>query len=86
MSDIAKLKKMLENATTVGELKAVLDEYEDDMPVMKSYNYGDHWSTTVAENLDEVQDNFVKYSSYHRMGKVSEEGFKEEDSIKVLIL
>ncbi len=84
--DKAKLAKFLENAITVDELKEMLDDFEGDMKVVFSYNYGDHWNTAVAENIGEVEDNFIKYSDYHRKAKVSEEGFKEEDSEKVLVI
>jgi len=81
-----KLKRFLDNSITVGELKDILEDYDDDMKVVKAYNYGDHCRTEVAETIGEPEEDFVKYSDYHRMGKVSKEGFKEEDSEKVLVL
>jgi len=38
--------------------------------VMFSYNYGDHWRTTVAEKVEGSEVGPVKYSDYHSMWKV----------------
>lgn len=58
---------------TVGELKALLDQYPESAPVYFTYNYGDHWHTTVAQQVSSVDKGAIKYSDYHNMNKVDDE-------------
>jgi hypothetical protein len=41
-----------------------------DVEVKFSYNYGDHWRTTVAPSVDAVNLGRVVHSAYHDMDKV----------------
>lgn len=59
-----------------------------------SYNYGDHWRTTVAPTVDQVFEGVVERSDYHRMDKLvddedcydEETGDYKEDVRKVVVL
>ena len=51
-----------------------------DAEVHFQYNYGDHWRTQVAPTVDSVETGFVKYSDYHRMHKVAELDYDEDDN------
>ena len=81
-----KLERFLENAITVKELKDMLDDFDDNMKVVFTYNYGDYSRTEVASQVTEVEDGFIEWSEYHRMGKVPEDQYKEEDNEMVLII
>mgnify|MGYP006269680747 CR=1 FL=1 len=65
----------------VAELRELLEGFDEDMEVHFSYNYGDHWHTTVAPRVDEVFEGVVERSDYHRMDKlVDEEDCYDEDT------
>lgn len=77
---------------TVGELKELLDNFDDEMPVLFCYNYGDYWSTVVAETIgaDDVDEGKIFWSSYHNKYKVvlndDYSELTEEDGVDVLII
>lgn len=77
-------------ALTVRELINELEQYGDDMKVQFAYNYGDHWRTTVAAEVNSVDTGHVKHSEYHRMDKVvdlnDEDGDDVGDLKEVVIL
>ena len=64
---------------TVQDLIEQLGYMDKDAEVHFSYNYGDHWRTQVAPTVDSVEPGFVKYSDYHRMHKVVEPDYDDED-------
>lgn len=63
----------------VAELIELLQMENPDAEVHFSYNYGDHWRTQVAPEVDTVETGFVKFSDYHRMPKVVEYDDYETD-------
>jgi hypothetical protein len=69
---------------TVNELKEYLEQFDGDMEVKFSYNFGDYWKTQVAEDISDVEEGYVKYSDYHRMDKIDED--EDEDSERVVLL
>jgi hypothetical protein len=69
---------------TVNELKEYLEQFDGDMEVKFSYNFGDYWRTQVAEDISDVEEGYVKYSDYHRMDKIDED--EDEDSERVVLL
>jgi hypothetical protein len=76
---------------TVGELIERLQRFEESMKVHFAYDYGDHWHTRVAPEVEEVGEVEVEYSDYHRMPKlVSEddriERDRDEDKWKTVII
>ena len=62
---------------TVEELIEWLQECDPEAKVMFSYNYGDHWNSEVAQEPDEVTEEKVTWSDYHRAWKV--ESSDEDD-------
>ena len=44
-----------------------------------AYGYGDHWRTTVAPKVRQVFEGAVEYSEYHRMDKLADDEFEDED-------
>jgi hypothetical protein len=44
-----------------------------------AYGYGDHWRTTVAPKVSQVFEGAVQYSDYHRMDKLADEDFEDEE-------
>lgn len=44
-----------------------------------AYGYGDHWRTTVAPKVRQVFEGAVEYSEYHRMDKLADEDFEDEE-------
>lgn len=67
----------------VSELRVLLAEQEamgnGDKEVHFSYNYGDHWKTTVAPVVDTVKLGKVAMSYYHQMDKVIYPCDEEDD-------
>ena len=62
---------------TVQQLRDQLDmmiaDGNGEMEVMYSYNYGDHWRTTVCGSITCLDVMPVVYSEYHQMDKLDEE-------------
>jgi len=69
---------------TVNELKDILDQFDGDMEVKFSYNYGDYWRTQVAKDISDVKEGYVTYSDYYQMDKIDED--ENEDSKLVILL
>jgi hypothetical protein len=69
----------MEETMTVKELKEELAFMPDDADVQFCYNYGDHWRTTVAAEINHVEEGAVTFSDYHRMDKVVDEDDDDGD-------
>jgi hypothetical protein len=67
----------------VKDLIEQLGYMDQEAEVHFQYNYGDHWRTQVAPSVDSVEMGVVKYSDYHRMPKVVEPDWDEEDADEV---
>ena len=63
----------------VEDLIEELKYMPQDAEVHFQYNYGDHWRTQVAPGVDSVEMGLVEYSDYHRMPKVVEPDWDNED-------
>ena len=63
----------------VQDLIDELKSYNPEAEVHFSYNYGDHWRTEVAPRVGRVDEGVVEYSEYHRMDKMVEEDYDDED-------
>ena len=66
-------------AYTVQDLIDELSGMDPNLEVHFSYNYGDHWRTEVAPAVRSVDVGIVQYSDYHRMPKVVEPDYDDED-------
>lgn len=56
----------LDKVMTVKELRDHLESFEDDDPVLISYDYGDHCHTEVAEKIRAIETINAKWSDYHK--------------------
>ena len=70
---------------TKKELIEYLEDYDDNMEVHISYDYGDYWKTMVAPKITDVDLKMIKYSEYHRMNKIDIDG-EDEDVKEVIII
>lgn len=70
---------------TVKELIESLEGFDPNMEVKFAYNYGDYWATEVASNIRDVDEGQIRYSSYHRMDKVTDYD-DEDDNIKTVVI
>ena len=72
---------------TVKELIEELQGFDGDMEVKFSYNSGDYWRTTLAEDVRQIDTHYVKYSGYHRTNKlISEHDDTEDDDVQTVVL
>ena len=65
---------------TVQELIEELQQFDPNQTVRFSYNYGDHWRTHVAPEVQTVSEEAVKFSAYHDMHALDDDG-KQTDVI-----
>jgi len=74
----------------VSDLIERLQEFDEDAEVHLSYDYGDHWHTTVAPSITKIDEGYVKRSDYHRMDAVCDDDRAETcsdgDARRVIIL
>jgi len=64
----------------VSQLIEQLQYMDKDAEVHFAYGYGDHWRTTVAPKVSQVFEGAVVFSDYHRMDKLADEDFEDEES------
>ena len=67
----------------VSQLIEQLQFMDKDADVHFAYNYGDHWRTEVAPKISRVSEGVVEYSEYHRMDKMANEDYDDEDEATV---
>ena len=65
------------NTITVGELKSLLAQHDDEKLVFFAYNYGDRVRTTIAGNIHRVEEDQVVYSDYHQDCKIADLDYDE---------
>lgn len=70
----------------VRELIEELENFDDNMEVHFSYNYGDHWRTTVAPIAENVDEGLVKHSGYHEMDMVVDEDHDNTEGTKEVVI
>ena len=63
----------------VSQLIEELGFMNPDAEVHFSYCYGDHWRTEVAPRVSNVSEGVVEFSDYHRMDKLADEDFEDEE-------
>lgn len=63
----------------VSELIEQLKFMNPDAEVHFSYNYGDYTRTEVAPAIRSVDEDFVKYSDYHRMDSIADEEYDTDE-------
>ena len=67
----------------VKDLIEQLQYMPQDADVHFEYGYGDHWRTQVAPKISSVEMGLVQFSDYHRMDKVVEPDWDNEDADEV---
>ncbi len=63
----------------VQDLIDELKSYDPEAEVHFHYNYGDHWRTEVAPKVTEVFDAPVVWSEYHRMPKLADDDYYDDE-------
>ena len=63
----------------VSQLIEQLQYMDKDAEVHFAYGYGDYWRTTVAPKVSQVFEGAVVFSDYHRMDKLADEDFEDEE-------
>lgn len=71
---------------TVEELIEELKQFDPDMRVVLTYNYGDYWNTMVAPEVKAAEVGNVTPSAYHRMDKLSSEREEEEGDFREVVI
>jgi hypothetical protein len=79
------------NELTIAELEELIADAKacgatDDTPVHFSYNYGDHWRTTVAPSASNAELLYVERSDYHQMDKLTEDEGELESDRQVFVI
>jgi hypothetical protein len=67
----------------VSQLIEQLQNMPQDAEVHFEYGFGDYWHTTVAPKVSSVEVGLVEWSEYHRMPKVVEPDWDNEDADEV---
>jgi len=69
---------------TVQDLINSLQQEDPQANVHIAYKYGDHWNTTVAPSVREVQECAVKRSEYHQMDKLAD--YDDEGTTRAVVI
>jgi hypothetical protein len=64
------------NAITVKQLRKLLAEYPDNLPVVFGYDSGDYWHTRILGQIDDAEQGYAEWSDYHN--KLKEADYDEE--------
>ena len=79
------LPRFLENCMTVGDLRAMLEDFDNDSKVLLTSDYGDHHHTEQAlpiesvELLDEDPFRCLAPSGYSQSGVAIQETYNDEE-------
>ena len=71
---------------TVGELIELLEEMPADSEVGFAYDYGDHCHATVVQPVQEVVEEEIMHSEYHRMDMIPRDPTNKVTTRKAVIL
>ena len=73
----------------VGELKRELSFFDDEQEVFFAFPSGDYWGTTQAREVEDLTEEKVTWSDYHRSHKLineDNEEFYEKDELKEVVV
>lgn len=71
----------------VKELIEQLQNMNPNADVHFAYNYGDYWKTTVAPQIDKVEEGYVRHSDYHNMDAVLDmDRYELEDDQELVVI
>jgi hypothetical protein len=71
---------------TVAELKALLNNYPEDMEVMKAEKSGDHWGTILALPIRRVSKRTIVYSAYHECDKIPLDVDEDDTNVREVVI
>jgi hypothetical protein len=75
---------------TVKQLKERLEVFDEDLEVFHSWDYGNKLNTEVARRVSEVEEMYIRKSSYffplNIVVEVEDEGNPKEGDLAVLLL
>jgi len=70
---------------TVGDLREMLANYNEDMPVLFASPAGDYWGTVTAGPVGDAEEMLVEWSEYHEKYTVTEQQDDENGEWAVVI-
>ena len=73
-------------AYTVRQLIETLQGFPEDMLVVTTSEYGDHWNTELAHGVGDIGIETIQFSDYHEEWKLPEEVDEDEKQVRVLVL
>lgn len=76
-----KIERTLQNALTVGDLRRMLEGFDEDAPVVFACDYGDYHHTTQALLVGDVEERSARElaeSGYSRSGLALRDGGDED--------
>ena len=76
----------LNMAYTVRQLIETLRGFPEDMLVVTTSEYGDHWNTELAHGVGDIGIETIQFSDYHQEFALPEEIDDDEKKVKVLVL
>ena len=53
------------NTLTVGALREMLENFDDDMPVLLAAKTGDYWGTVTTGAVRDAEEMIVEWDEYH---------------------
>ena len=77
------MNRTVDQALTVGQLIELLQNEDQDLPVVFSYNYGDHWNTQVLAQVEELEEGTAEWSAYHDMFKLADDNNDSDDEDEI---
>ena len=73
-------------AYTVRQLIETLRGFPEDMLVVTTSDYGDHWNTELAHGVGDIGIETIQFSDYHQEFALPEEVERHEKKVDVLVL
>lgn len=78
-TDTDQFAHYLQNSLTVAQLRELLADLPDELPVVSAYQYGDRARTTVAPRTHGVEVTYVEWSPYFDLPTpVAEDELRDE--------
>lgn len=93
---MSNAERAIQFTMTVGDLKDILEQFDDNLPVVLERNSGDYWNTPVVECIEDggscgPMEHELAWSEYHRqLGPHVPSEYDEEDdtveTVKAVVL
>jgi predicted chitinase len=72
----------LEHGMTVGQLKMLLENYDDEAKILVAHTASDYWRSPIARNIDGIEETQVKFTDYHTCAQELDGGDDDEDDYR----